>query len=232
MNVLAKAVARVREQGPRAAAASILDDARRRVVDTDREVICLKVDLTEPKNRLRKRDRKDPVEIRAFDRETLPALLEMTATHAPELTERVRKRYLEGMLGFVAYEGGEVVGYTFYTPGHGGPGLPPVHPDLTWLPIEPTPDEVYSFDYFVREDARGIGARFVRAVQEEQFRLGYTAAYGYVFASNRPAAWLYRTTGWKEHARVVEHRVLGKVAIVDRTLYWMHPHSRTPVVSL
>jgi len=222
VGLLAKVTAKLREGGPKA----LWAEAKPLVYDAGREAICLRVDLTNPKNLLRPRDLEDPVELLPFDAEVLPELLEVLRVHAPELTERVRKRYLEGMLGFVARHGGELIGYVFYTPGTDDPERI-VHPDLTWLPVRPTADEVYAFDYYVREDARGRGALFVRAVQQEQAALGYTASYGYVYAHNRPALWLYRTTGWKEAARVTEARVLGKLALVDGRVFWMHPHSRS-----
>lgn len=223
-----KLAARFREQGPKDGLKSIVDDAKTYVVDDGREAICLKVDLTNPKNHLRPRDEAKPVTIRPFDRDTLPGLLDMLQTKAPSERDRVRQRYLEGMLGFLAYVDEEIIGYVFYTPGSDDPERI-IHPDLTWLPIRPRATEVYAFDYFLQEEARGRGATFVRAVQQEQSRLGYTASFGYVYAHNRPALWLYRTTGWKEAGRVAETRILNKLALVDRTVFWMHPHSRQAI---
>jgi GNAT superfamily N-acetyltransferase len=228
VGALGKVLAQVRAEGlgPGLKAAAGLVRGR---VDDRREALCLRVDLTDPKHHPKPKDR-GVVHIRPFGRETLPALLAMLAADAPAQRERVRQRYLEGVLGFVAFEpAGAVIGYTFFVPGSDDP-LRVVHPDLTWLPIRPTAREVYAFDYFLKEEARGAGAPFVRAVQEEQHRMGYTAAYGYVYADNRAAAWLYRTTGWKETARVKERRLLGKVALVDGAVYWMHPHSRSRVL--
>lgn len=230
MGVLGKVVRRLNAKGVRGGVKAMWDETKEFVVDPSREALCLKVDLTETKNHLRPRDLQDPVQVLPFDRDTLPQLLEMLQTHAPDQVERVRKRYLEGMLGFVAKHAGEFVGYVFYTPGSNDPERL-VHPDLVWLPIRPTADEVYAFDYFVREDARGRGATFVRAVQQEQAAMGYTASYGYVYSHNRPALWLYRTTGWKEAARVGEKRILNKLAVVEGRVFWMYPHSRSPITA-
>lgn len=221
----AKVAARLKDGGPKA----LWQQVRPLVYDAERVAICLRVDLDEPKNHLRPRDLEDPVELLPFDAVVLPRLLDMLQVHAPELVERVRKRYLEGMQGFVAQHAGEPIGYVFYTPGSDDPERI-VHPDLSWLPIRPSAREVYAFDYFLREDARGRGASFVRAVQQEQAALGYRASYGYVYAHNRPALWLYRTTGWKESARVPETRVFNKLALVDGRIYWMHAHSRARLV--
>lgn len=223
-----KVADRFRAQGFKAGAQSLWTDAKVRVVDAGREVVLLKVDVTDAKNRLRDRDLKRPIHLERFDRTHVHALIEMLKVDAPELVTRVHQRFLEGVQGFVAYDDGHPIGYMFYIPGSNTPARV-VHRDLVWLPIRPTLREVYAFDYFVREPSRGRGAAFVRAVQDEHFHMGYTAAYGYVYAANRPALWLYRTTGWKEAGRVTEHRVLSKLAVVDGTVYWMHPHSRSPI---
>lgn len=228
MGVVAKVARRLNAKGLQGGLKEMWTEVKTYVVDPSREAICLRVDLDDPKNHPKPRDHEDPVEVLPFDRQTLPLLLDMLQLHAPEQMERVRKRYLEGMLGFVARHAGELIGYVFYTPGSNDPERL-VHPDLVWLPIRPTADEVYAFDYFLREDARGRGATFVRAVQQEQHLMGYTASYGYVYAHNRPALWLYRTTGWKEAARVGEKRILNKLAVVEGRIYWMHPHSRSPI---
>jgi GNAT superfamily N-acetyltransferase len=222
--------ARLSKEGPKSVLAWLGEEAGARLIDAHRELIVLEVDLTDPRNHSRARDARDATRIVPFDRESLPRLLEALERHAPQLVERVRARFLEGMLGFVAEDAqrGEVLGYTFYTPG-GDAGARLAHRDLGWLGLTVGPGEVYAFDYFVVEHARGRGAAFVRAVQEEQARLGYAKAYGYVYAANRAALWLYRTTGWREVSRIEEHRLLTRLALVDGTLYWMYARGRTPV---
>lgn len=231
MGALQKVGERLARRGPRAGLASLVEELRLRLADRDREVVLLRVDLTDPRHHPKPRDQADGLAILPFTREHLPRLLEMLAAHAPDQVERVHQRWLEGMSGFIAVSGEEVLGYTFYTPGASDPHRV-VHRDLEWLPMRPGKDEVYAFDYFLRESARGRGATFVRAVQAEQARLGYTAAFGYVYAKNRPALWLYRTTGWQEVGRLLEHRYLSKLAVVEGTVFWMHPHSRAPLARL
>jgi GNAT superfamily N-acetyltransferase len=135
------------------------------------------------------------------------------------------------MSGFVAEHRGVVVGYVFWTEGTDDRSLL-VHPDLHWLGVRPARHEIYAFDYYLAPPARGLGGAFVRSVQEAHHRMGYTAAYGCVFQSNRAALWLYRTTGWREVHRVTEHRFLSRFALVGHTLYWMHPFSRAPILSM
>jgi hypothetical protein len=213
-------------------ARAIIDSAAKRLVDLNRGVLVLKVDLTDPKNRLRPSDAmRDPPRLVRFDRRSLPRVLAAVEAHEPWRTGIVRERYLEGMSGLVAERGGEVLGYVFWTEGTDHPGCV-VHSDLRWLGVHPSRGEIYMFDYFLIPAARGLGAIFARAVQEEHHGMGYSAAYGCVFQSNRAALWLYRTTGWAEVKRVTEHRILSKIAIVGRTMYWMRAHSRTPIAEL
>jgi GNAT superfamily N-acetyltransferase len=230
VSILSRLSARLAAEGPRAGLTNLATDLSLRVVDRGREVVLLRVELTDPRNHLRPRDRAESLRVLPVDRVTLPRLVTMLERHAPAQTARVRSRFLEGMRGFVAEDtaSGAILGYTFFTPGRDAPGGP-VHRDLTWLGLDPAADEVYAFDYFLEPSARGRGATFVRAVQEAQASLGHRAALGYVYASNRPALWLYRTTGWREVGRIEEHRLLGRVALVEDTVYWMAAHGRTPV---
>jgi GNAT superfamily N-acetyltransferase len=224
-----KTLDRLRSDGPKETLKAALAGARRTALDLDRVVLVLRVDLMDPKNHLRPRDREKEVpRLLPFDRTTLPRVLEVASRHEPWRVKSVRQRYMEGMSGFVAEHKGEIVGYVFWTEGTDHPERL-VHSDLHWLQIRPRRREIYAFDYFLIEPARGLGAAFARAVQEEHFRMGYTAAYGCVFQTNRAALWLYRTTGWTEVGRVTEHRILSRIAVVGRTVYWMNPFSRTPI---
>lgn len=197
----------------------------------ERHILALRVDLTDPKNRSRPKDKDDAFRLLPFDLRTLPRIIEVVEKHDPWRTAAVRRRYFEGARGFVAEYQGEIVGYVFYVEGTDHPHRA-VHTDLHWLGVKPTRGELYAFDYFLIEPARGIGAKFVRAVQDEHFRLGYTATYGWVLSTNRAALWLYRTTGWTEVSRVVEHRIFARWVLVGETMYRMHAHSRTPLFEL
>lgn len=224
----------LRDEGPRGVASRLKEEVTRRLHDR-RTVLILTVDLTEPKHRLRERDRASgdfaDFELAPFDGTTLGEVLSLVRRYEPRREASVRQRYVEGARGYVARRSGSAVGYVFFTEGTGHDGRL-VHSDLRWLGVRPGHDELYVFDYFLIEPARGIGALFVRSVQEEHYRLGYRAAYGFVVSTNRAAAWLYRTTGWVEVARVEEHRVLSRFALVGGTVYSLGALSRRPLFDL
>lgn len=221
---------KIKERWREGGAKSIAIAAKERVVEPARTVVLLKVDLTAPANVLRPRDRAameaEGLSVEPFD---LAKVSSMLAREAPERLASAETRGVQGMDGFIFRRKNEVLGYVFWTPGSDDPRAR-VHSDLEWLDIHPHEDEVYAFDYFVPENARGHTALFVRAVQAEHAALGFTAAYGYVYLSNRPALWTYRTTGWKEVGRIEEQRVLQKLAIVGgKDVYWMDPFSRRKI---
>lgn len=228
--VIGKIVARVREGG----VSGLAKAAAERVVEKGRAVVLLSVDLTEQNNLLREKDRAamaaESLSLTSFDRTSLPRVREMLEKEAPERIASAEARLLQGMSGFVFEKHGAVIGYVFWVPGADDPRVL-VHRDLEWLGLEPKHDEVYVFDYFVPENARGHTSLLVRAVQAEHAALGFKKAYGYVYLANRPALWTYRTTGWKEIGRIEEHRILNKVAVVKGQLYWMHAWSRTKLGS-
>lgn len=220
-----------RKKGPRAALDDTLARARSYALD-ERSILVLRVDLSNPQNRLRPRDLvADGFRLLPFDRAVLPRLLDAVQSHEPHRAETIRTRFLEGARGFVAEHRGEIAGHVFFTGGTGHSGRI-VHSDLRWLGPSPHEDELYAFDYFLVPSKRGLGARFARAVQEEQWRMGFRGAYGYVFGDNTPAVWLYRTTGWVEVSRFTERRVLSRFVLVGETVYWRHPHARSPLLTI
>jgi len=216
----------VREQGPKQAAKFIADEVKLRVYEPNRVLVMLKVDLTEPKNLVRDRDRDEKFRIQKFEPsmfERMKTLLERTE---PVRIESVRTRAQQGMRGFVAEDQGQIVGYVFWVPGSDDPNKA-VHPDLEWLPMQPTSKEVYTFDYWIASEHRGRGNLFARFVQQAHHDLGYEVSFGYVDAVNTAALWLYRTVGWREVGRITEHKILRKLAIVEDRLYRIHPYSRS-----
>jgi GNAT superfamily N-acetyltransferase len=206
------------------------DALRSRLVE-DRTALVLRVDLTDPRHHVRPQDRATELFLEPFDARTLPRVIAVVARHEPWRVELVRQRYFEGSRGFVAVHRGDVVGYVLWVEGSDHPQRV-VHSDLSWLGARPGRGELYVFDYFVLERARGLGSTFARLVQQRHAKMGFTAAYGWVLASNRAALWLYRTTGWTEVGRVVERRWLGRVARIDDAVYWLGPRSRRPIARL
>jgi hypothetical protein len=225
-------VALVRGLVQRLKVETVIERLRSKVIEPPRTLILLRVDLTEAKHRLRDRERTQMKEgdlrIVPLDRRSAPRLIEMLAADAPQRIASVRLRTSQGVGGFVLEKSGAPIGYVFWGAGATDPRRV-VHPDLRWLPLRPTADEVYVFDYFIADRALGAGNVFVRAVQEEHATLGYKAAYGYVYSNNRAALWLYRTTGWVETGRLVEHLYLSRLSLIGDDLYWVNwrrPSSR------
>lgn len=224
----------------RASAAGRYLDAQRRRLDLyhPTTIITLRVDLTQPSARLRDADRRElearALRLAAIDAETYPALHRWLTAEAPARVAHAERRYAQRCPGFVLFEQDAVVGCVYFAPGGDGAARD-VHPDLEWLELCPRTDEVYTYDYFVSDRARGVGRLFVRAVQAAQAAEGFVGAYGYVYADNTAALWLYRTTGWREVSRRVEHRVLRRLLLIGREVYvidWRRTPARVHVVRL
>ncbi len=226
---LTKALALLREHGAKGGLAIIAEKAKHQIVDASRTIVLLEVDLTVAKNCVRDRDRADDFRILELEGPTI----ERTAAAMAEVdlarAESVRTRGAMGTRGWAAEYAGEIIGYVFWAPGTDRSGAS-AHADLEWLPMRPTADEVYTFDYFVVPASRGKGGVFCRHVQQAQRELGFTRSYGYVYLDNRPALWLYRTVGWKELGRLDEQKLLAaKLTVVDGRLYVVRPFSRAAV---
>jgi hypothetical protein len=225
VSLLTKAVSAIIEKGPKEGIRYVWEHAKTYAVDRDRHIVLLKVDLRDPKNAVREKDRVPGFRLSALDREIVPRIESMLRATEPARVSNVSDRLSQGMSGLVAELDGEIAGYVFYTRGSDDPNVR-AHPDLAWLPISPRADEVYTFDYFIPESRRGLGNLFARAVQEKQRDLGFAASYGYVYATNRAGLWLYRTIGWKEIGRITEHKILLKLAVVGDRLFFIRQYDR------
>jgi hypothetical protein len=224
VSLVGKVIEAIREKGPGEGLRFVVDRAKTYVVDP-REIILLAVDLRDPKNLVRDRDRKDGFALVDLDRAIVPRVASMLERTAPERIPNLSDRLDQGMSGFVAEDAGSVAGYVFYRRGSSDPTAD-IHPDLAWLPIAPREDEVYTFDYFIPEDRRGLGNLFARGVQARQAELGMVRSYGYVYAHNKAALWLYRTIGWKEIGRVKEHKLLLRFSVIQDRLYFVRQYDR------
>jgi hypothetical protein len=225
VSLFSKAVSAVVEKGPKEGAKFVWERARTYFVDGNRELVLLRVDLTDPKNHVRAKDQAAGFELVEMSANLVPRIVGMLKSTEPARAPNVPDRLRQGMSGLVALVDGEIAAYVFFVPGSDDPART-VHPDLQWLPIRPAAGEVYTFDYFVPESRRGLGNLFARAVQQRQHEMGFTASYGYVYAANRAGLWLYRTIGWKEVGRIKEHKVLLKLAVVGDRLFWIRQYDR------
>jgi hypothetical protein len=213
------------EKGPKEGARFVWERARTYLIDADREIVLLAVDLSDPKNHVRERDQNLGFRLLPLEPTLVPRIEAMLATTEPARIPNLNDRLAQGMSGLVAELDGEIAGYVFYCTGSDDPTAR-VHPDLDWLPLRPRGDEAYTFDYFIPESRRGLGNLFARAVQERQHQDGLTASYGYVYAANRAGLWLYRTIGWKEIGRIKEHKLLLKLAVVGDRLFLIRQYDR------
>ena len=214
-----------REQGPRGTALKVAEELKLRAYQPNRQLVLLRVELEPPAHRLRPRDADPAFRVLPFGPAELPRLRSLLERTEPARLPTLEARLSQGARGFVAEDGGEAIGYVFFVPGSADE-TEIVHADLHWLPMRPKAGEVYTFDYWLADSARGRGNLFARSVQEAQHALGYSASLGYVEATNTSALWLYRTIGWKEIGRVVETRVLRKLSLFDDRLYLIRAFDR------
>lgn len=214
-----------REDGPKGTVRKLEDELRHRLYEPNRQLVLLRVDLTEPKHRLREKDRAPEFRLVPFQASELPRLRTLLERTEPARLPTLSARLAQGVRGFVAEEGGAPVGYVFFVPGSDD-ASEVVHADLHWLPMRPSASEVYTFDYWLSDAARGRGNLFARSVQEAQHQLGFTASYGYVEATNTSALWLYRTVGWRELGRVTEHRLLRRISVIEERVYLVRAFDR------
>ncbi len=215
---------RVRAHGPRDAARSLAHDAARRLVDVNREIILMANDLRASHVGDVERAR-SALELRDLDAETYPLLLEMLAGDDEAWrVDVVEARWRRRTPGFVAMEGGRVVGFVYYATAPRAGDAP--HPDLEWLGIELGPTDVYTFDIFIPAALRGRGMLMLRLMYERLHALGFRRARGYVYAWRTPALFSYRATGWREVGRIREHRFAGRWVLVGSVVYRLHPFDR------
>ncbi len=122
---------------------------------------------------------------------------------------KVPINFAGGFRSFVMIRENKVVGDIWYVPGSADNPRP--CDDLELLGIDIKPDEVYAFDMFVPQEARGkdLTTTFMGSVLRRLRDMGYTKAYGYYMADNVPALWIHRLIGYKEMPVVEFRRILG-----------------------
>lgn len=224
MSILDRVVQRVRDKGLREGTKAILRDAGSHVVDANREVILLRLDLANPKAHRKKKElERYDFEIAPFEERHFDKIAAMLRSSEPSRIDQIRLRIDEGTPGFVTFEKGDVVAYVFYEANV--PGRRP-YPDLEWLQLALSDKEVYSFDSFIPPALRGRGIPMLRATYQALHDKGFEAAYGYVWAWDTAPLWSYRVTGWEEIGRLHEHRIAGRLALVDGTLYKLNRFNR------
>jgi len=134
-------------------------------------------------------------------REALPELAEFNRRRCDRrATERFGSDLERGHHGFLAREGGAVVGYYWWADRG--------HPHLDRLGVTLDDHDVYGFDFFLATEHRGDGraTEFLHAIESRLRARGFGRLWGYVRADNRPARWLYSARGYevvgRRHLRI------------------------------
>ena len=149
-----------------------------------------------------------PVE--PIDASSLPALHELNRRRcATRKTRRFASDLAAGCAGWVAFRGGEAVGYYWFADHRAARG----HRDLRRIPgsVAPGPGEVYGYDLFLLDEARGGNAagELLAHVESRLRERGVRRIWGYVEADNRPARWLYATRRYRATRRLATRTLLG-----------------------
>jgi GNAT superfamily N-acetyltransferase len=198
----------LRQQGPKAALAFLLDVAWAQLYAKTDEIV------------LRK-------ELAAGDPNATPTvrLEEAGSQHLPLLAEFNRRqsntsrtpRFASGLAGgkraLLGFRDGELIGYFWWHDAtHAVDGF-----YLTPFGLRLADDEVFGYDLFVAPEHRGRGTptEFVAAVEAELVRLGYRRMYGFVDTKNVPARWLWASSGHEDVMRARTHRVLRRLMLVE-----------------
>lgn len=130
------------------------------------------------------------------------------------LKYRLKSRHLkavanlaQGYASFAVTRGGEVLGDMWYA-GRADSAATALHPDLAMLEIDPGKDGVYLWDTYVNEAERSTNvALSLLSLSLHKLREnGFSRAYGYVWADNRPAHFVYRIFKFKELKRIAADR--------------------------
>lgn len=146
-------------------------------------------------------------------------LEDLEANHLPGIAELNRKRgmpganrYFEncladGIHGFVAIRGEEIIGFYHWVDVENDP----THPDLWYMGpgFRLEPEDVYGSGLFLLEEHRGSGTAsgFLFRVETSLRDRGYRRLWGYVDSANRPARWLYSNRGYEPMWSVLSRRI-------------------------
>jgi GNAT superfamily N-acetyltransferase len=142
--------------------------------------------------------RRGELQVRELGPEQMPALAELNRKRGRPEIQRLFAEYLgHGFHAFVAYLGGELVGYYWWVDRN----IPRRYTDLhkLGLEIELGEQDVYGSHFFLIEEHRGggVAADFLFDVESSLRDRGFTRLWGYVAGGNRPARWVYSTRGYK-----------------------------------
>lgn len=202
---------RYRRDGPRVLLGKVADRVRAVAYSHD-EVLVLKKDL----GQITEMSSSEALRIEELEARHLPALYEFNRDRCfSKADARAAAAVERGYRGYVGFAGDELAGYYWWVDGE----IEPHHSDIAryGLGIELGPREVYGFDFYLLERHRGDGKsmEFLHKIEVALRDLGYDVLWGYVFADNKPARWLYSLGGYKPVRKVASRRLLGRRRTMD-----------------
>ena len=150
-------------------------------------------------------------DLRLEDLETghLPGISELNRKQGTPSADRYFANCLaDGIHGFVAIRGEEIVGYYHWVDRDNST----MHPDLWYMgpEFQLEEDDVYGSGLFLLEGHRGGGTAsdFLFKVETSLRERGYRRLWGYVLSTNRPARWLYSNRGYEPMWSVLSRRLV------------------------
>jgi GNAT superfamily N-acetyltransferase len=212
-----------REQGPKAALVDIRDMVRNRLYVTN-DVLIVKRELggTEPP------PAGAAVRLEAADMGRLPLLAEFNRRQSNTRRTHGFQTYLAaGERPLLALMGDELIGYFWWMDARrAARGY-----FLDRFGITLRDEEVYGYEFVVAPEHRagGTAAAFLSMAHAELSRLGYARIYGCVESSNLPARWLYSIQGYETIRRSKTHTILGRLLLVDGTVFVMAGNGVRPL---
>lgn len=86
-------------------------------------------------------------------------------------------------------------------------------------------DDALAIDFFIIPEERGQGTvlEFFPKVLIELNKLGYQRCFGLVLPDNRGARWTYKLLGHIDFKRIVLHRILNYIVLIDKKIYFSPP---------
>jgi GNAT superfamily N-acetyltransferase len=154
------------------------------------------------------------IRIEEAERADLPALAEFNRRQcSTSRTRRFEQGLAEGRRALLGFRGGELIGY-FWWHDDAQPGSDFY---LARFGLGLADGEMYGYDLFIAPEHRGSGtpAEFLAGVEAALARLGYRRMFGFVESTNRPARWLYATSGYEDVMRCRIRTVLRRLIHVE-----------------
>jgi len=198
----------LREQGPRAVLAEIMAIVREQLyLKTDQVVVRKELTSSAPAT-------PRTIRIEAAEARHIPVLAEFNRRQCNvRRTRRFTTGLAEGKRALLGFRDESLIGYFWWHDAtQSGDDF-----YLARFGLGLADGEMYGYDLFIAPEHRGSGtpAEFLAGVEAELARLGYRRMFGFVDSDNRPARWLYGTSGYEDVLRGRTRTILGRLLLVD-----------------